>query len=219
MAQQINLYTPILLKERRYFSAQAMAVALGAFAAGLAVLGAVLAHQAGAVQAELEHSRTALQADRTRLAAALGPQRAASGAPGEAAAAALRQEAEALHGEIATLRERHAQLARGLVRDGHSHSALLRLVARTLPASAWLHDIRIEGPALTLEGRTLAPAALNPWLAALAGEPLLAGRPLTALRVAQQSAPPDGAAPTWQFTLVNGEAPATGAPARPGDAR
>lgn len=212
MAQQINLHTPILLKERRYFSAQAMAVALGAFLIGLVALGAVLARQADAVQAELERSRVAMQADRARLAAALGPAAAASGVDAEAA---LKQELARLQADTAAAAARREALNAGLVQDGRSHSALLRLVARTLPASAWLQDIRLDGQAVALQGRTLEPAALHTWIRHLEAEPLLAQRPLAALKLQQADGPapgagpaasaPPGPPPTWQFTLVNGQ--------------
>lgn len=210
MAQQINLHTPILLKEKRYFSAQAMAVALGAFLLGLAGLGAVLARQADAVQAELERSRTAMQADRSRLAAALGP---AASAAGEAEAA-LKQELARLQADLAQAQAQREALDAGRVHDGRSHSALLRLVARTLPENAWLHELRLDGRSVALQGRTLEPAALHGWIRTLEEEPLLADRPLAALKLQQVDTAASAALPAWQFTLVNGtpaDAPADAA--------
>lgn len=202
MSQQINLYTPILLTQRRYFSARAMAAALAVFVLGLAGLGALLGHQADQLQAELEATRRATQADRERLAVALGQ------APSALGDAALQQELDGLRAEADRLERQRDTLGAGLVRAGRSHSAALRLLARTLPATAWLRDVRLDGATVMLTGYTLEPAALHGWITALQSEPLLDGRALRSLKVQQQAAGESATARTvWQFSLENGGPP------------
>lgn len=203
MPQQINLYTPVLLTQRRTFSAQAMAVAAGVFAVGLAALGATLAWRADEAQAGLEAARRSAQADRERLAAALGK------APKDGGTDALQQELDGLRAEARRLARQRDALAAGLVREGRSHSAVLRSLSRTVPAAVWLREVRVDAGTLALTGYTLDPAVLHGWIGTLQNEPALGGRPLKAIKVQQQpaDAAADGSAPAWLFTLDNGGRP------------
>jgi Tfp pilus assembly protein PilN len=201
MPQQINLHTPVLLTQRRYFSAHAMAASLLVFALGLAGLTLWLQHSTRATRAELEHTLAGIGEERARLALALGARPADT-------AATLQQALQALQAEHARQRELVAELRRGLRPSGQGHSALLRMLAQSLPARAWLTEVRLADQRLEVSGETLDAALLQPWIDTLATQALLAGQPLAALRVEQRPSEP-GRAERWGFTLVN-------APAAPG---
>ena len=99
-----------------------------------------------------------------------------------------------------------AELQRGLLREGHGHAARLQLVARTIPAQAWVTEIRAEDLRLELSGYTLEPAALNGWMARLADSPLLEGQQLSAVMVERAEAAA-GTAPRWAYALVTSVVP------------
>lgn len=210
MAQQINLYSPILMAPRRHFSAPAMAQALGLFALALVVLCAWVMTSAHTLRRELDSGVKAQAAERGRLTQAL-----AARAPAANSVAALEQEAALLREALVQQRRQVDELTRGRITDGRSHAAMLELVARTVPASVWLTDVRLLEGRLELAGMTLQTEALRPWLSELARHPLTAGQRLAAVKLERSTgagAPADTEA--WTFSLVSsappGEPGATG---------
>lgn len=225
MPQQINLLTPILLAPRRYFSALMLLEASGLLlAAGLV---AALWLQQRDRQAEAGHQ--ALLARYAAERQALTVARAALPAPLNAAA--VQQQLlplEAGNAERRTLLQT-LTLGTGGGQAGQRHSDLLALVARSLPETAWLGELRYAPGRLELSGGTLDTAVLKPWLAELTTHPLLAGQALTALRVerlgapgtevspnpllARSSPPATVGLPVWTFRVVSAPATPASAPA------
>lgn len=227
MAQQVNLLTPILLAPRRHFSALALLQAtLVMLAAG--VVAALWLHRQDRLA---QQAHAALLADYATQRQQLIVARA--GLPASQDAPALLRRAQEL--EAGNL-EREALLgslrAGGSPRAGHTHSDLLALVARTLPESAWVSELRHAAGLVEIAGGTLDTAVLRPWLSQLAAHPLLAGQALTQLRVERMGAreaepgraallPPDAALarsplPVWSFRVASTPAPAaTASGARP----
>lgn len=226
MAQQINLCTPILLTQKRYFSAQTMVQALAVFV----VLGSSLCgYWVWSLNAASEGFKKTLATqahELESLQAAIKQGRADTG-PLEAALA------KELEGHKLTLQQRQSlmeALQRGLFRPGWGHAARLRLVAQTIPAQVWLTDLQADDNQLQLGGFTLEPAALNDWVSKLASSPLLTGQKLATVKVEHASAavlktlagsastPPASASaaqprPMWSFSLVSAlakPAPAAG---------
>lgn len=181
MAQQINLLTPILLAPRRLFSAVAMLQGLLLLLGGGLLISLTLIWQARQSSAALATAHLQARNERQSL------QQAMAALPGGGDATALQQ-------QLAQLKEDNARQAQalsdwhsGLPQAGRSHADLLRLLAQTTPAAVWLQELRWNGQRLQLEGRTLDPAELQPWLARLAAHPLLQGQQLAAVRVERQS--------------------------------
>lgn len=122
-------------------------------------------------------------------------------------APALEAELQARRAELARQQARLLNLQRGALAEGSGHAARLALVARTIPASAWLSQIKLDQDRLELSGATLEPAALNRWLDELAASPLLKDLRLAAVKVerlpseARQVPARLGKATVWQFTL------------------
>jgi Tfp pilus assembly protein PilN len=195
MAQQINLYSPIFLAPRRHFSAHAMVQALAVLAVALAALCAWAWWGSAALQRELRSTGARNADERQRLVTALAAQPASG-----AAADVLGQELARVQADLAQRRRMLAELDRGRVVEGRSHAAMLRLVAQTVPASAWLTDARLVEGRLELTGMTLQPEALRPWLARLAGHPLTAGQQLAAVKIERSTAPGSDA---WGFSIVS----------------
>ncbi|MFN4004802.1 MAG: PilN domain-containing protein [Hylemonella sp.] len=209
MAQQINLCTPLFLAPRRYFSAQTMAQALAVF---VLLGGALSAYWGWTLQrlgAQYERAVAAHQREIEQLQAALARQRELT-APADAA---LIERLKTRQQELARREELLAQLQQGLLREGQGHAARLQLIARTIPAQAWVTAVRAQDQRLELSGYTTEPAALNGWMQRLNQSELLQGQVLAAVkveRVAEQGAGTGAAqpvlsriaAPLWSFTLV-----------------
>lgn len=207
MAQQINLYSPILLQPRRYFSALAMLQALGALLLGLLALGAWVEHSTAQQRRELATTTTAQAAEQQRLQAEL------------AGRAATPKDNSALEQELAQARQAVAARQRLLAdwaapASGGSRAAVLRLIAQTAPTQLWLTEVRVSDERLELAGVSLQPEQLRPWLGQLMAHPALQGLRLRTVVVDANEASSDatgrGARETsWAFRVVaqTGEAP------------
>jgi Tfp pilus assembly protein PilN len=200
MAQQINLYSPILMAPRRYFSALAMLQALAVFLVVLLVLCAWVLTSSAALRRELQGAQAAQASERERLTQTLAAQPVASGA-------ALEQELAAARQVLATRRALRDELSRGRLPQGRSHAAMLNMLAQTVPATVWLNEIRLNDGRLELSGKTLQPEALRTWLAQLAQQPMTADRHLAAMKLerveTEAASGSPAAAPVWAFQLVS----------------
>ena len=218
MPQQINLCTPIFLTQKRYFSAQTMASALGVFVLLGSLLSGYWTWTLKSLSEGYQQSVSANQREITRLQAAIRLNRENS-APADAA---LVQELQARQGELERRQALLAELKRGLLRDGQGHAARLQLVARSIPPQAWVTTIKADEQSLELGGYTLEPVALNGWMERLAQSPLLQGQQLSVVkveRVATDGRGPGAApapvlaraagVPLWAYTLVTAAAPVT----------
>lgn len=198
MAQQINLYSPILLAPRRYFSALAVVQALGLFVLGLGALAVWSEVKTQELRAAMAAAAQGMAAERQRIDAALALQPAA-------------RDGAALEQELAQAGRVLAQ-SQALLADltGAAHPApakLLQLLALTTPAPVWLTEIRLSAGQAELAGLTLQTEALRPWLARLQADNRAGGLGDLArgsMRVEQ--APPTGGAPAWAFRVGQGAA-------------
>lgn len=201
MPQQINLCTPILLTQKRYFSAQTMVQALAVFV----VLGAGLcAYWVWSLNGASEGFKQTLATQARELdslKAALLLNQAGAG-PLEAGLA------QALQGHKTELLQREQllqALQRGLFPPGWGHSERLQLLARTIPPQVWLTEVKADETRLEVSGFTLEPAELNAWVSRLAASPLLKGQALASVKVESVSAATvkTAARPIWSFSLIS----------------
>ncbi len=203
MPQQINLHKPVLLTQKRYFSAQTMAQALALF---LVLGGALTAFGVRSLNSGSVAIRSTLDAQAPELA---GLRAAIERGNLDAGAGAQALDKELL-GARARLQERQKallELRQGLMLPGQGHAARLQLVAQTVPAQAWVTEVRADATQLEVRGFTQEPAALNDWVAKLAQSPLLRGQQLSKIKVEQADKPA-----LWSFTLASG-LPAAAVPA------
>jgi Tfp pilus assembly protein PilN len=203
MAQQINLYNPILLAPRRYFSALAMVQALGVLALGLALLSAWSVHSTQQLRADLASAIQAEAGEKQRLEVQL----AGRPAPPRDTTAIEQELAQALK-QLAERQGVLAALSPAVGQAAAQRSALLTLLAQTVPAPVWLTEVRMADGRVELMGMTLQPEALRPWLAALSAHPALAGQSLRAVKVERRE---DGAADAWSFQVLSSRAGSAGA--------
>jgi Tfp pilus assembly protein PilN len=208
MAQQINLYSPILLTPKRHFSALAMLQALAALGLGLGALSLWVSQSTERVRAELASATQVNANDSQRLQAAL------------ASRPARPTDTAALEQELAAARKALAE-QRGLLRQvsaadpSHSRAALLRLLALTAPESLWLTEVRLADGQLQLAGLMLQPEALRPWIASLSASPALAGLEVRSLKVERSDAV-SAVREVWSFRFVAGYRSGEAADAAPG---
>lgn len=200
MAQQINLKAPILLTQKKYFSAHTMAAALAVFVLLGGVLCASWVWSLNSSEQALGATLAGNNRERDSLQAAIKARQDAA-APAEAA---LKQELQARRDELDARQAMLGELGRGLLVAGHGHAARMRLVAQSIPAQVWVTEMYGDERQLEVHGFTLEPAALNAWVAALAVHPLLKGQALSAVKV-------ERARPEQLSTAAAGPAPVASA--------
>jgi Tfp pilus assembly protein PilN len=209
MAQQINLYSPILLAPKRYFSALAMLQALGVLAAGLVGLSLWSVSHTQGLRRDLASASAADSGEKQRLAAALAARPVAP-----TNVSALEQELAQARKQLAEREALLASIAAPAPGNGISRSALLRVLAQTLPATAWLTEVRLVDGRVDIAGATLQPEALRPWLDRLSAHPALAGQTLEAVRVERRDANVGSSPESWSFRVVSGHGGSTPAARR-----
>ena len=187
MVQQINLLTPILLKPKRYFSALAMAQALGLLLVAGLIFWAWLSLQARQATADFMTAQARSAQEQQRLAQAL------IDLPRSLNSAQMTQQTTQQLAQLDQDNKQQQQLANalngGLAPAGARHSDVLRVLAQSVPAGIWLSELRWQAGAdsqhgsLMLSGATLSPAALQQWLQSLGRQALLAPLPLATVKL------------------------------------
>lgn len=223
MAQQINLCTPIMLTEKRYFSANTMVQALGVF---LILGGALCAAWVWNLQTAIGGVNTAIAAQAQEiesLQAAIQRSRA-NAAPVDPA---LQQKLGETRNAVMAREQLLAALRDGLLVPGFANSDRLRWVAASIPASVWVTSVKFDSGRFEVTGYTLEPSALNDWVGKLSGSPLMHSLKLSDVKVTNAAAlsgiapgtaapapqaTPAGAQARWAFTLVSVEPPPQAAP-------
>lgn len=201
MAQQINLCAPILLTQKKYFSAQTMLASLGVFVVlGGLLVGAWVWNLRGA-EVQYQATMEAQARDVTNLQEALARSKAAS----QPVDAALGQQLSAGQLLLAQRRALLAALQEGVLVPGGAYSDRLRFLAATVPAPVWVTGVVLSADKFQVAGYALEPAALNDWVARMATHPLLQGLQLSDVQVKSVVAatPSVSGRPVWSFELVN----------------
>jgi hypothetical protein len=211
MAQQINLCTPILLTEKRYFSAATIVQALALFAL---VGGSLAAYWVWSLKSSTAGFKQAMSGNTTELARlrAAIEVRKAGGAPPEPQ---LVQQLQAGQTNLARKEALINDMRQGLFKEGWGQSARMQLVSQSIPAQVWITAMRADNAQLDLTGMTLEPAALRDWVLKLNASPLLQGQRLAALKIEQvkpdtaiDGRPKDPGPQVWSFNLVSALNPA-----------
>lgn len=199
LEQQINLYQPILGRQRRLFSARAILVALSLLSIALLSVAGYGARRIGRVEQDLlvlQRRQQASIEQAGRAGAALRP--TLSLADLNAEGARLGQEIEVRQQAIAVMRENAAN-------TGSSFAGRLDALARRQLAGLWLQRILINAGAgqLAMAGRATDARLIPAYLAALATEPALSGVRFDAIAI--RRADPQQAPATSVFELDSPE--------------
>lgn len=203
MSQQINLFNPIFLKQKKIFTAVHMAQTLGLVAAGallLAVFGAVKT-------AQLEKHATAGMAAVTAAEARLA--QVTKDFPPKQKNKDIETELVRMQVELKAMREVRSVLERGELGNTAGYSEYWRAFARQGVTGVWLTSVSVVGPGkeIGLEGRALQPELLPGYIQRLTREGILQGKTFGSLEISRP-----GAVPVAQLVGTAGAEAAVGAP-------
>jgi Tfp pilus assembly protein PilN len=170
MHQQINLYQPIFRKERKLFSLDTVALALGVAAFALAAMWMVGAHNLDKLAKEIEQLKQQ-QATQQKLAESTGALFEAQGNP-----AVLQATVQTLSAQLAERTQALDLLRSGAAGEPRGFAPRLQALARQHADGVWLDELFLGGGnGLVLRGRCVDAGLLPKYLQLLAMEPELSG--------------------------------------------
>ncbi|GGZ06676.1 MSHA biogenesis protein MshI [Pseudoduganella plicata] len=185
MSQQINLYNPRFEKQKRYLTAPALVVVLGAALFGSLAFAVAARARVTTLEAEAAQVSGQLQSAESRKQSLLGALVPRTKDPAVAQRLAqVETENRALHG-VANILEQNR------VGNPHGYSAYFQALARGRVGGLWLTGVQIDGPQadIGLRGRALQAELLPGYLNGLARQPVLQGKAFGHVEIARPPAP------------------------------
>lgn len=192
MSQQINLFNPIFLKQKKYFSAAAMLQALGILIAGCALIAVYAQYQVGSLSKEANNSKTQLIAAQKQLnevMAHYGPKPKSQ---------SLELQIQKTEAEINSIKKVFDILSRGDIGNTDGYSAYFRAFARQSMDGVWLTGLNLVGAGseIGLQGRTVKPELLPNYINRLKTEEIMQGKSFGTLEMKSPLAGPSVKTPS-----------------------
>lgn len=202
MSQQINLFNPVFLKQKKYFSLLTMLQALGLILVGsLAFYGYALyqVQQLGIQSEESDKRYAAEQAKLVNYTNQFSPQKASQ---------LLGDELKTLEAQIAAQQEQLETIKSGAIGNTEGYSEYMRAFARQSIPGLWLTGFNIEGDAaqLGLSGAVLSPQLVPAYIQRLGKEKVMRGKVFAALQMKQPGTDAKTAPRYVEFSLQSVEA-------------
>ncbi len=196
MSQQINLFNPIFMKQRKYFSLLAMLQALGLIIAGSLIFYGYAIYQVNQLDRQLEENTKRYTADQMRLA------RYVTEYSPQTSNQLLQDEVQRFEKQAAEQDELIQTLKSGAVGNTVGYSEYMRAFARQVVDGLWLTGFRVTGDAaqISLSGGVLNPELLPEYIQRLGKERIMHGKIFSTLKMQQAKA--DGGAAAGQVPTL-----------------
>jgi Tfp pilus assembly protein PilN len=188
LSQQINLFNPVFLKQKRHFSALAMAQALIVVVLGGVAMYAYEIHQNRTLASALAQMDKQLETRRDQMT------RFAKEFSTQGASRALSDQLAATDARLAQRRGLLDDVKTGVGGDARGYSRYLTALARQTTPGVWLTGLEIGGKAgaLVIKGRALESSLVPAYIRALNREAPVAGRRVEDLRLSAKEVPGPG---------------------------
>lgn len=179
MSQQINLFNPVFLKQKKYFSALAMMQALGLILFGTILLAAYAGYQVSDLSKRVVATNAQLglaQAQLTKVNTELGPQQKSK---------VLEEEIQKTEAEVKSLNQVFNILQKGEFGNTKGYSEYLRAFSRQVVGGLWLTGFTIHGAGneIGIQGRVLQPELVPEYIKRLKDEPIMQGKSFATLEM------------------------------------
>lgn len=181
MSQQINLFNPIFLKQRKYFSLLTMLQALAMIAVGSLVFYGYAWYQVEQLNKQYLANTRQFQADQTRMVkftAEFSPQQANQ---------LLQDEAQQLEKNLADQTTLVDTLKSGVIGNTLGYSQYMSAFARQIVPGLWLTGFKVTGDAaqISLNGAVTDAKLLPDYIQRLSREPSMQGKSFSTLQMQQ----------------------------------
>lgn len=182
MSQQINLFNPVFMKRRKYFSLLTMLQALGLIVAGSLFFYGYAIYQVGQLDKQSEESAKRYNAEQARLA------RYGAEFSLQQTNQTLQDEARRLERQVAEQGELIDALKTGAIGNTTGYSGYMRAFARQVVPGLWLTDFKVAGDAISLSGGVVNPELLPAYIQRLGKESVMRGKTFSTLQMQQPAA-------------------------------
>jgi hypothetical protein len=184
MSQQINLFNPIFMKQRKYFSLLTMLQALGMIVAGSLLFYGYALYQVAQLKQQSEESTKRFNSEQARLArfaASYSPQQSTQ---------LLQDEVRRLEKQVAEQGAMVNDIRSGAVGNTTGYSEYMRAFSRQVTQGLWLTGFKVVGdPAqISLNGAALEPEMLPAYIQRLSKEKVMQGKTFANLQMQQPKA-------------------------------
>ena len=179
MSQQINLFNPIFLKQKKIFGAVPMLQALGVIVLGVLAMGWFAQQRVDQLRQRAASGKTLLAGRETRLTKAN-----ADFAPRQRSPS-LQAEATAAEAQLNSLRQVEGVLHGGALGNTAGYAEYFRAFARQNVNGLWLTGLSIVGAGndIGVQGRAMQATLIPDYIARLTGEKVMRGRTFGSLRI------------------------------------
>lgn len=189
MSQQINLFNPLFLKQKKYFSSLTMAQALGLILAGCIAFYVYASIQLGMLKTDLDKSTKRMEEEGARLSRM--SEQFALRSPSKQ----LMQDIQVMEARLKARQELISVLGSNVLGNTSGFSGYMRAFAREHVDGLWLTGFTLSGGGeVSIQGRALRPELVPVYIERLGHEETLQGRSFAAMelhRPAAQPAPAD----------------------------
>jgi len=179
VSQQINLFNPIFLKQKKYFSAVTMAQALGLILLGSVLITGYMMYQANKLKNEAAATQARLAATQAQLAqiTAAGQMRKKD--------KALEEQVGKAEAEINAMQNVFITMRKGDFGNTAGYSEYFRAFSRQIIPGLWLTGLTIQGAGNEIEinGRTTRPELVPEYLSRLKREKSMQGKSFASLEI------------------------------------
>ena len=197
MSQQINLFNPIFLKQKKIFGAKPMLQALGLVVAGVILVSAYAQRHLAVLEQQAESGKSAVSGRESRLNKVN-----VQFAP-RTHSAALAAELTQAQQELKSLHDVEAVLQGGALGNTRGYAEYFRAFARQNVSGLWLTGLTIVGAGnnIGVQGRAMQPTMIPNYISRLTAEKVMQGKTFASLRIerpqqqTQEEAEAPGAAP------------------------
>ena len=181
MSQQINLFNPIFMKQRKYFTLLTMVQALGLIVAGSLIFYGYAVYQVAQLAKQSEEGAKRLiteQARFARYASEFSPLRANQ---------LLQDEVRRFEKELAEQTLLVDTLKSGSVGNTSGYSQYMRAFSRQVVQGLWLTGFKVTGDAaqISLSGGVVNPELLPAYIQRLGRESVMRGKSFSTLQMQQ----------------------------------
>ena len=179
MSQQINLFSPIFLRQKKHFSAVTMLQSLGLIVAGSVLFYGYLVYRSSALTVQAAETDKKLASEQARLVKLTG-----EFSPKQKSAQ-LEAEIKQAEAQLKARQEVMDTLKTGALGTTDGYSGYMRAFARQSVNGLWLtgFDITGAGNEMAIIGRTLRPELVPVYVQRLSREPVMKGRQFAFLQI------------------------------------
>jgi len=203
MSQQINLFNPVFLTQKKYFSVLTMLQALGLILLGSALFYGYALYQVAQMSKQTEEMGKRYAAEQARLvnfANEFSPQHTSQ---------MLEQELKSLESQVAVQENLLNMLKGGAIGNTEGYSEYMRAFARQSINGLWLtaFDITGDGAQMSLSGAVLNPQLVPVYIQRLSREKIMRGKTFAAFQMQRPKSEADRPVPRYlEFNLRSTDA-------------